>query len=69
MKPFTPAQRQSFEALARQFPELGEYLSVWRQEELEKLPFGEGHSLDVMRGRVQALTEIQKGLFGRRDTP
>jgi hypothetical protein len=69
MKQLSPAQKQSFEALARQYPELGEFLSAWRQEELEKLPYGTASNLDVLRGRVQTLTELQKGLFGRMENP
>ena len=65
-----PAQfKQSFETLARQFPELREFLSAWRQEELEKLPYGTAANLDVLRGRVQSLTELQQALFGRGETP
>ena len=69
MKQIPPAHKQSFEALARQYPELGEFLSAWRQEELEKLVMATKDTSDVLRGRVQALTEIQKGLFGRIETP
>lgn len=68
LKP-TPQQKQAFENLARQYPELGEYLSAWRQDELEKLPFGVAANLDVMRGRVQSLTEVQEAIFGRSKTP
>jgi len=63
------AYKQSFESLARQYPELGEYLRKWRQAELEKLPFATQPNLDVLRGRVQSLTEIREVLFGRGDTP
>lgn len=69
MKPFTPQQRQAFEGLRRQFPELGEFLTAWRQDELEKFPYVIGENMDVLRGRVQALTEIKQGLFGRNETP
>ena len=69
MKQIPPAFKQSFETLARQYPELGEFLSQWRQEELEKLPYGTAANLDVLRGRVQSLTELQQALFGRGETP
>jgi hypothetical protein len=69
MKKIPTAYKQSFETLARQYPELGEFLRVWRQEELEKLPYGTAANLDVLRGRVQTLTELQQALFGRDETP
>lgn len=69
MMKFSPQQKQSFDNLARQFPEFGEYLAAWRQKELEALPYGIGNNLDVLRGRVQSLTELQQGLFGRNETP
>lgn len=69
MRKQTPEQKQSFDNLARQYPEFGAYLAAWRQEELEKLPYGVGVNLDVLRGRVQTLTELQQGLFGRGETP
>ena len=69
MKQIPPPYKQSFETLARQYPELGDFLRQWRQEELEKIPYGVGTNLDVLRGRVQTLTELQQGLFGRNETP
>jgi hypothetical protein len=69
MRKFSPAQKQAFDNLARQYPELNEYLSSWRQQELEALPYGVGNNLDVLRGRVQTLTELQQCLFGRNETP
>jgi len=47
--------------MARQFPEFAEFLDAWRQEELEAIPYGKD-SLDVKRGRVQTLTELQRHL-------
>lgn len=69
MRKFSSEQKQSFENLARQYPEFGEYLAAWRQQELESLPYGVGNNLDVLRGRVQTLTELQQCLFGRNETP
>ena len=69
MRKFTPDQKQSFENLARQYPELGVYLSAWRQQELDALPYAATETLAVLRGRVQSLTELQQGLFGRNETP
>ena len=57
------------ENLARQFPEFGDFLSAWRQKELEQLPYAVAANLDVTRGRVQSLTELQKAIFGHRETP
>ena len=47
-----------FQSVARQYPEFVEVLNRWREEELEVLPFATTQ-LDVLRGRVQALTELQ----------
>jgi len=69
MKQLTKDQKQSFETLARQFPEFGRFLADWRQHELESLVFAAPGTMDVIRGRVQALTELQKGIFSRGDTP
>jgi hypothetical protein len=69
MKQVSPQLKQSFEALARQYPELGEYLREWRQAELETLPYGVAANLDVVRGRVQTLTELRQAIFGRGETP
>ena len=60
MKP-TEHQVKAFTTMARQFPEFAEFLDAWRQEELEAIPYGKD-SLDVKRGRVQTLTELQRHL-------
>jgi hypothetical protein len=65
----SPEQQNTFGNLARQFPEFGEFLSAWRQKELEQLPYAAAANLDVTRGRVQSLTELQKAIYGHRDTP
>jgi hypothetical protein len=44
--------------VARQFPEFVEILNRWRSSELDTLPYA-ANNLDVMRGRVQTLTEMQ----------
>lgn len=46
------------QTIARQYPEFVELLNRLRTDELEVLPFAT-NNLDVMRGRVQALTEMQ----------
>lgn len=65
MKQFSPVRKKLFENISRQFPEFGEFLAEWRQEELEKLPYAADTNMDVLRGRVQTLTELRQGLFGR----
>jgi hypothetical protein len=45
--------------ITRQFPAFVEILNRWRSDELENLPFAV-NNLDVMRGRVQALTEMKR---------
>jgi len=47
--------------LSRQYPEFVALVARWRTAELEALPYGRDQ-LDVMRGRVQTLTEMQ-GMF------
>jgi hypothetical protein len=65
----SPEQVTTFGNMTRQFPEFGVFLASWRQKELESLPYGTAANLDVVRGRVQSLTELQKALFGHRETP
>lgn len=52
------------ENVARQFPAFVEILNRWRSEELERLPYAT-NQMDVMRGRVQSLTELQAFLLPR----
>ena len=54
-----------FQNVTRQFPQLLEILNRWREEELEKIPYATETNLDVMRGRVQALTEMKRHLEPR----
>lgn len=61
----TAEQLHGFKNMARQYLEFSEYLNAWRSEELEKLPFANNENLDVLRGRVQALTEMQRLLDTR----
>lgn len=51
-------QLQDFRMMARQYPQFVEFLSTWRQKELESMPYAT-NNLDVIRGRVQTLTEMQ----------
>ena len=51
--------------IARQHTVFVEYLEAWRLSELETLPYGAGINLDVLRGRVQTLTELRKSLSDR----
>ncbi len=60
MKPSTDLAA-SFNSMVRQYPEFAEFVESWRREELEQLPYG-GPSVDVMRGRVQTLNELQRHL-------
>lgn len=53
-----------FQNVARQYPDFVAVLSRLRQEELESIPFAV-NQLDVMRGRVQSLTELQALLSPR----
>lgn len=55
-------QLQMLQNVTRQFPEFYELLSTWRSTELETLPFAVGSvvNLNVLQGRVQVLTEMQK---------
>lgn len=62
MKPCSPELKAQAESMARQFPEVAKLISDWRKDELEILPFSRNESLDVLRGRVQALTELQRFL-------
>lgn len=57
----TADEQQVFHNVARQFPRFVEAIERLRLEELEKLPYAT-NSLDVQRGRVQSLTEMQKAL-------
>jgi hypothetical protein len=68
MKP-NVEQLEMLKKLGNQFPEFGDYLTAWRQGEMETLAYGVGGSLDVMRGRIQSLTELQQAIFGRGKTP
>lgn len=61
MKP-THDQSSSFSSMVRHHPEFAEFIESWRREELEAIPFAVGVSLDVLRGRVQALNELQRHL-------
>ena len=57
----TQDQSKDFKNVARQFPVFTEFLNAWRTEELERIPYAKDpQSLDVLRGRVQALTEMQR---------
>lgn len=58
MKP-TQDQIASFTNMVRQFREFAEFIESWRQQELEQLPYAKDN-LDVLRGRVQTLTEMQR---------
>jgi hypothetical protein len=69
MRKFSPEQKQSFDTLSRQYPEFGEFLREWRQQELEAMVHATKENLDVLRGRVQTLTELSQGLFGRGISP
>jgi len=53
----------SFRTIARQYPEFVEYLSEWRLEELEQLPYAKDN-LGVLQGRAQTLKELQRALQG-----
>ena len=64
MKKPTAEQLTALFVMGRQNSVATEYLTAWRNEELEQLPFA-SNSVDVQRGRVQVLTEIQK-LLGLR---
>lgn len=55
--------REDFKRMARQYPEFTEFVGKWRLKELEAIPYAKDQSLDVLRGRVQALTDLQR-LFG-----
>lgn len=48
--------------VGRQFPKFVEILNRWRTTELETLPFAKNENLDVMRGRIQSLAELQKAI-------
>ena len=60
----TAEESKIFQNVARQYPEFVAVLSRWREEELENLPYA-ASNLDVMRGRVQTLTELERH-FGLR---
>ena len=55
--------------VGRQYPRFVEILSRWRTEELERLPYTNKDNVDVMRGRVQALTEMQRAILGHVEYP
>jgi len=55
-----PEQLKQIQMLARQFPNFVEFLSAWRMEELESLAGTSGTNVDVMRGRIQTLTELRQ---------
>lgn len=65
----SPEEQKTLERVRRQFPEFVEILSRWRTEELERLPnaVGAASNVNVMQGRVQALTEMQRAIQGRVD--
>ena len=69
MKRISPEVRKAFKEIEHHYPAFCKYLAEWRQEELEKLPSGVAISLDVMRGRVQTLTELQKAISDCGKTP
>lgn len=56
----TADEQQLFSTMSRQFPRFVEVIERVRVEELELLPVASKDSLDVLRGRVQALTDIRK---------
>lgn len=60
MKP-SADQLNALRQMARHNPQVVEFLNEWRQAELESLPFAT-NNLDVCRGRVQTLTELQRFL-------
>jgi 6-phosphogluconate dehydrogenase (decarboxylating) len=62
MKKLTVDEEQVFMNVARQYREFTAVINAWRLMELERLPFATEGNLDVMRGRVQALTELQRAL-------
>lgn len=64
LKP-TDEQLKNFSILARQYPEFVEFLTDWRDKELNALPYSKNENLDVLRGRIQALTELQRFLESR----
>ena len=58
----TSDQLKMLQELARHYPQFGEFVAMWRTEELEQIPNAQKEALDVMRGRVQTLTTLQRFL-------
>jgi len=63
MKP-TVDQLNALFVMGRQNQVVVEFLSAWRMKELEQLPYAT-NNVEVQRGRVQVLTELQKLLDTR----
>jgi hypothetical protein len=58
-----PEQLKQIQMIARQFPGFADFLNAWRMEELETLAGSTGNNTDVMRGRIQTLTELRQVLL------
>lgn len=50
--------------VGRQYPRFLDLLSRWREHELESLVFAPKDFSDVVRGRVQSLSELLKAIKG-----
>ena len=57
---FSSDDRKLMADVGRQFPRFVALLSAWRQGELENIVVASRDSTDVLRGRVQTLTEMQR---------
>lgn len=51
--------RKSLAMTVRQYPEIVEFFNLWKQTELERLPYS-GENAAIQAGRSQVLMEIVK---------
>lgn len=65
MKP-NPDQLQALHVMARHNPAVAEFVELWRQAELEQLAIVPKKHSDLVRGRVQLLTELRQYLSPRK---
>jgi hypothetical protein len=55
-----PELVKTINALGGHFPRFVEWLTAWRQYELERLPSASADTVAIMQGRCQVLTELCK---------
>lgn len=60
----TPDEKKLMQDVGRQYPRFLDLLNRWREHELESLVFAPKDISDVVRGRVQSLTELLKAIKG-----